>query len=102
MLKEAPFGLRVKVWTPLFAPDPVKSTRKKCSPNGSGNPDETLELVGEMLMTIDEDCNGRHHGLGPALPGEHDERLWPARALAGWCGLLSAWRSGGVRLRRWA
>src|SRR6185295_15172761 len=63
-------------------------------PNGSGNPDEALELVGEMLMTVDEHRNGRHHGFGSALRGEHDERLWPARALAGWRGLLSAWRSG--------
>lgn len=42
-------------------------------PNSSGDAGEMLKLVGELFMAVDEHGNGRHHGFGLALSGEHQQ-----------------------------
>ena len=56
--------------------------------NGSGDADEAVEVVGEMLPRIDVEMNGRHQGCRLTLPREHDERLGAARVLGGSWALL--------------
>ena len=50
--------------------------------NGSGDANEALKVVGEVLTRVDVKMNGRHHGFWLTLPREHHERLGAARVLA--------------------
>src|SRR5882762_5946352 len=68
----------------------IVARRQRLS-NSPGDAHKTLKLVGEVLMGVDEHRDGRHHGLGLALPREHHEGLGPARVLPGSLGWLRTW-----------
>src|SRR6185295_5211191 len=76
------------------------ASRWKGLSNDSGDAHETVKVVGEVFPRVDEYGQGGHHGLGLALPGEHDDRSRAAGILAGSWALLSACCCGSVRLRR--